>query len=525
MTINLVKKTTKDFLYRTIIVNPRQTKELSLKAREIANIQTYFYNKGVEAGLVEKYNKIKIGYTITDCHNTVPWSNKYNTDVARTAFQQGCDAADKHKESCDDKRVRRNVGKKIGKKNHNWSTVFKNVKPNKWVDRNSLFRNSKNVIHAAVTVNGHKPSLKMRKGKKLCMNLPGLGDVELLHSLKNLPEQLQFQKTDNINSRLYKTNIVSYRLVENTKKITAHTNDSNRIFEIHLTVKVTKPKNTDRTIVCGIDRGVKKSLAIHDGTNTTFVSTPSDCKRGKNDAISQQQAKRDGCKLHSNRWEKANRTLKNMRDALNNKRTEHNNLSAKQLVKRSGVIVMEKLNIGNMTAQNDKWNGGLNREIYGAGMGKMGERIKMTAENHGVKTLEIVPHYTSITCSRCNKINKNSRTTRDVFQCVYCGLWCDADGNAAKNIRHYGLPCIRRLPLVDRQGKYKCDTMENIILANYTLASNGTISGGRDYRHQTGGSKYGLHHVVSEKDGKNQAVKDSFDCQKKTSVQKCNRGM
>lgn len=520
-----MKETNEDFIYRTVIVNPRQTKELSSKAREVANFQTYFFNKGVEAGLVEKYDRIKIGYTVADAHRTMPWSTKYHTNVATTAFQQGYDTANKHLKSCKKKRKIRNWAKKTSDRNHNWHKAFKNLKPDGWTDRKSLFRNAKNAKHASVTVNGQNPSLRMGKWKKLYVNLPGIGQVELLSSLKNLPKQLICEKDKNNTNKFYQTNIVSYRLVENTRKITVHTNDSNRTFEIHLTLRVPRPKNTDRTTVCGIDRGVKRSLVVHDGTDADFYRTPDACKRKKDDAISQQHSKRDGHKHNSNRWKKEDRKLKRMNKSLHNRRTEHDNFLAKQVVTRSGVIVMERLDIGNMTFKNDRWNSGLNREIYGAGMGKMGERIKMTAENHGTKILEIVPHYTSITCSQCNFINKNSRVTRDMFQCTYCGILCDADGNAAKNIRHYGLPCIRRLPLIDKYGNYKCENMDNIILSNGNIASNGTISGGRDYRHKTGGSRHGLYRAASEKDGNNQAMKDSSDCQKKTSVQKCNIGI
>ena len=42
---------------------------------------------GVEFRLVEKYDKIKTSYIITDCHKTMPCINKYHVDVARTAFQ------------------------------------------------------------------------------------------------------------------------------------------------------------------------------------------------------------------------------------------------------------------------------------------------------------------------------------------------------------------------------------------------------------------------------------------------------
>ncbi len=181
---------------------------------------------------------------------------------------------------------------------------FKNLKPNKWIDRNSLFRNSKNAKHASITVNGQNPSLRMRKWKKLYMNLPSIGQVELLSSLKSLPKQLVCERDKNSTSKFYQTNIVSYRLVENTKKITANTNDSNRTFEIHLTLKIRRPKNMNCTVVCGIDMGVKRSLVVHDGINADFYRTPYTCRRKKDDVISKQQSKRDDHKLHSNRWKK-----------------------------------------------------------------------------------------------------------------------------------------------------------------------------------------------------------------------------
>ena len=47
----MIEFETDDFLYRSVIVHPRQSKELSLNACEIRIIQIYFYNKGVEFGM------------------------------------------------------------------------------------------------------------------------------------------------------------------------------------------------------------------------------------------------------------------------------------------------------------------------------------------------------------------------------------------------------------------------------------------------------------------------------------------
>ena len=52
------------------------------------------------------------------------------------------------------------------------------------LDRIGLLRYSKSVFHAAMSVNGQHPSLRKGKWKKLYMNLPGTGEVELLISFK-----------------------------------------------------------------------------------------------------------------------------------------------------------------------------------------------------------------------------------------------------------------------------------------------------------------------------------------------------
>ena len=88
----MIEFETDDFLYRSVVVHPRQSKELSLNACEVRTVQKYFYNKGVQFGTNEKYDKYKVGNIITDFHCNVMWSNKFHTNVEMTAFQQGYDA-------------------------------------------------------------------------------------------------------------------------------------------------------------------------------------------------------------------------------------------------------------------------------------------------------------------------------------------------------------------------------------------------------------------------------------------------
>ena len=92
-------------------------------------------------------------------------------------------------------------------------------------------------------------------------------------------------------------------------------------------------------------------------------------------------------------------------------------------------------------------------------------------------------------------------------------------------MRHYGLPRIRRFPTINKYGYYEVEDMKDVILANESVIYDGVIGGGRGDRLKTGESQPGLYRVNTKKDGDNQAVKDSLDCQKKASSQKCNRSI
>ena len=90
-------------------------------------------------------------------------------------------------------------------------------------------------------------------------------------------------------------------------------------------------------------------------------------------------------------------------------------------------------------------------------------------------------------------------------------------------------------------GRYKCESINDIILANDPTTDNSggdVISGGRGDRHETGESGSGLHldgptiydynHAVEgpiTEHGDNQAVEGSSDCQEKPSSQQCNRSI
>ena len=57
-TVVMKKQNIKDFLPRTVIINIRQSKELSEKTRKNKDAQKYFYDEGITFGLNGKTQQV-----------------------------------------------------------------------------------------------------------------------------------------------------------------------------------------------------------------------------------------------------------------------------------------------------------------------------------------------------------------------------------------------------------------------------------------------------------------------------------
>lgn len=111
------------------------------------------------------------------------------------------------------------------------------------------------------------------------------------------------------------------------------------------------------------------------------------------------------------------------------------------LAREFDVIRFEKLNIKNMTAtaagtieqpgRNVAAKTGLNRAILAQGWGDLRRRTEDKAPG---RVQDVPAPYTSLRCSGCGWIDKNSRKSQAEFVCTNCGFTCNADLNAAINI-------------------------------------------------------------------------------------------
>lgn len=126
-----------------------------------------------------------------------------------------------------------------------------------------------------------------------------------------------------------------------------------------------------------------------------------------------------------------------------------------QLVKNNDLIVVEALQVENMTHKPKPKpdllhpsrflpNGraakrGLNRVMKRASLGRLYDMLEYKAKLANVAYITINPAYTSQTCNRCGYVYRGNRKNQANFLCQRCGYRANADVNAAINILNRGL--------------------------------------------------------------------------------------
>jgi len=160
-------------------------------------------------------------------------------------------------------------------------------------------------------------------------------------------------------------------------------------------------------------------------------------------------------KRGSRNREKARRALARHHAKVRRRRRDALRKIAATVAKNHGFIVLEDLNVKNMTASasgtveepgtNVAQKAGLNRAILEIGWYTLYLFLKEAAEKHGGRVLLVPPHHTSQTCPdpKCGHVSPANRAERSTFACVACGHEGHADHVAAKNILARGLEMVQ----------------------------------------------------------------------------------
>ncbi len=195
--------------------------------------------------------------------------------------------------------------------------------------------------------------------------------------------------------------------------------------------------------IIGIDRGVTITAALSDGQK---LNCPQLTTRERAQIRKRQ---RRAARAKKGSPEKAAEYAKvaKLKAREADRRKDWCEKTSTMLARTYDLVRFEKLNIKNMTASvkpkpDPKTPGqffkngraskaGLNRSILAQGWGLLRQRTEHKAPGR----VEDVPApYTSLQCSACKWIEKNSRKSQAEFLCVSCGFTCNADENAANNV-------------------------------------------------------------------------------------------
>ncbi len=192
-----------------------------------------------------------------------------------------------------------------------------------------------------------------------------------------------------------------------------------------LLCEVEVPEPAPRTSpVVAIDRGVVNVVADSDGR---IVEAPRHYRESLRRLARAQKNLSRKKKGSANRKKAALRVARVHRKVARQRAHFVHQLSAGYF-KSHGVVVVERLQIGNMV----KANRGLARGILDAGWGMLVEQLRYKLAWSGGTLVEVPAAYSSQTCSACGCVDATNRVSQAVFLCTSCGFSDHADLNAAK---------------------------------------------------------------------------------------------
>ena len=206
--------------------------------------------------------------------------------------------------------------------------------------------------------------------------------------------------------------------------------------------------------VVGIDVGIASFATTSDGVH---IDNPRWARAGQQRLKAAQRrlaAKRRG----SNNRRAARETVAARHRKIAAQRRDFHHKTARDLVARYDLIVVEDLKIKNMVRRAEPrsdpntpggWlpNGqaaksGLNRAIHDAGWAAFVGILNAKAEEAGRRVVDVDPRHTSDRCEACGHAARENRVSQAVFTCVACRHTAHADEHAARNILRAGLALL-----------------------------------------------------------------------------------
>ena len=151
-------------------------------------------------------------------------------------------------------------------------------------------------------------------------------------------------------------------------------------------------------------------------------------------------------KLQSKGSKSATRHLKKLSGKRFRQRKDHDHVLSKHIVQHTtpgSTIVLENLSTIRDRVTHTQGEG--QRRMHSWSFAQLWSFTTYKAEARGIAVVKIDPRHTSQTCSRCGHQARTNRRSQSLFLCRACGYCCNADLNAAYNIRDKHLACLASL--------------------------------------------------------------------------------
>ncbi|MCY3695050.1 MAG: transposase [Chloroflexi bacterium] len=175
----------------------------------------------------------------------------------------------------------------------------------------------------------------------------------------------------------------------------------------------------------GLDLGVLSRITTSEGEKI-------DRRRPDRDDVVRKQKRLSACKKGSRRFRQRRRILANALDRSRVRDRNRCHQITTGLVRRCGLIALEKLDVSAMTRPGGQRKRSLNRAILEQSWGRIAKQLIYKAESAGRQLVFVDPRDTSQRCSGCGSMVRKSLSERR--HVCDCGLDVDRDHNAALNI-------------------------------------------------------------------------------------------
>jgi putative transposase len=187
----------------------------------------------------------------------------------------------------------------------------------------------------------------------------------------------------------------------------------------------------------GIDRGVANTLALSTGE---LLSLPDLSGLDRQHRRAQRVLARR--KKGSKRRQRQLRRCARLKARAARIRRDWHHKASVAIAQRFGHVALEDLNVRGMTASGPGKRG-LNRSILNQGWYAFEAMLAYKLEERGGTLHKVPAAYTSLACSQCGTVDRQSRENQAVFACKHCGHAMHADINAAINISRRSTSALR----------------------------------------------------------------------------------